>query len=552
MNRHGNLDPVVTLFWLASIVVAMTGSVSRAEFALGEPVNLESIIPVINPALESPCCFSTDGLEIYLESVRLGGYGSTDIWVLRRPSIDQDWNPPENLGAEINSSEIEGYPLLSSDGLTLYFNSGRPGGHGDQDIYRTSRVDKNSPWQTPVNLGLNINSESRDSGAYFSPDGLEFYFQSQRAGGHGNWDIYVATRANVEDAWGEPENLGLPVNTEMSEVSVCLSPNGLVMFFCDRRNAQRSGGYGGTDLWWARRTTLSDPWQTPMNLGPAINGSEDEMGPAILPDGFTLSFITREFGTWANWQVPVYPVVDLTNDGRVDVDDLALLIEHWGQNEPAYDMGPAPWGDGIIDAMDLEVLMDYWGQDDSFLVHWKLDETGGDIAYDSRNENHAAVVGDPVWQRLMGQTDGALEFDGIDDLLIAPFILNPTKQPFSVFAWVKGGQAGQTIMSQQGALAAWLALDATGAITSTLTYPLAPVTSDAVITDDRWHHVGLVSDGSGISLYVDDVEVARSDISPVIPHFGDLQIGAGKNQEPGSFFSGLMDDVRIYDRVVKP
>ena len=85
-----------------------------------------------------------------------------------------------------------------------------------------------------------------------------------------------------------------------------------------------------------------------------------------------------------------------------------------------------------------------------------------------------------------------------------------------------------------------------------MTFPLPAVTSEVVTTDDLWHRIGLVSDGSGISLYVDDVEVARSDASPVLPASGGLQIGAGKNLEPGTFWSGMIDDVCIYDRVVVP
>ena len=157
-----------------------------------------------------------------------------------------------------------------------------------------------------------------------------------------------------------------------------------------------------------------------------------------------------------------------------------------------------------------------------------------------------------MWQPEAGQVGGALQFNGIDGYLSAPFILDPTKHPYSATLWIKGGQPGQTIISQQGAFGDWLYLDAAGTLTSSLLSPLPPVTSDVVITDDQWHHVGLVSDGSGISLYVDGAEVARTDISPFFSARGDLQIGAGNNLERGTFWSGLIDDVRIYDRAVTP
>ena len=97
-----------------------------------------------------------------------------------------------------------------------------------------------------------------------------------------------------------------------------------------------------------------------------------------------------------------------------------------------------------------------------------------------------------------------------------------------------------------------MSIDSTGAFATSLTYPFPPVTSNVVVMDDLWHRIGLVSDGSGMSLYVDDIEVTRSDTPPTIPAYGGLQIGAGKNLEPGTFWSGLIDDVRIYDRVVTP
>jgi poly(3-hydroxybutyrate) depolymerase len=248
----------------------------------------------------------------------------------------------------------------------------------------------------------------------------------------------------------------------------------------------------------------------------------------------------------------IRPTVDLNGDGAVDIGDLLRLIESWGQDDPEVDIGPLPLSDGVVDAADLEVLMSHWGQDAHFLAHWKLDETGGDVAYDSINENHAAVMGDPAWQRESGQIDGTLRFDGIDDYLTAPFILDPVKQPFSAYCWVKGGQSGQTIISQQGAFGAWISVDATGTLATGLPFPLPAITSDVVITDGLWHRVGLVSDGSGMSLYVDDVEVTRSDISPILPTNGDMRIGASNNLEAGTFFSGLIDDVRVYDRVVTP
>jgi hypothetical protein len=77
--------------------------------------------------------------------------------------------------------------------------------------------------------------------------------------------------------------------------------------------------------------------------------------------------------------------------------------------------------------------------------------------------------------------------------------------------------------------------------------------SESLITDDKWHDVVIVWDGSRRYLYVDGREVAK-DTSDVyaIPSDGNLHVGAGKDLATGSFWSGLVDDVRIYDRALKP
>jgi len=54
---------------------------------------------------------------------------------------------------------------------------------------------------------------------------------------------------------------------------------------------------------------------------------------------------------------------DLNADGQIDIEDLILLIERWGQQDPTCDIAPQPFGDGIVDRSDLELLMTYWEQE---------------------------------------------------------------------------------------------------------------------------------------------------------------------------------------------
>ncbi len=76
--------------------------------------------------------------------------------------------------------------------------------------------------------------------------------------------------------------------------------------------------------------------------------------------------------------------------------------------------------------------------------------------------------------------------------------------------------------------------------------------SQTIITDGNWHRIGLVWDGSHRTLYVDDVAVAEDEQTNLAASENGLYIGAGTAIETGSYWSGLIDDVRIYNRAVMP
>ena len=149
--------------------------------------------------------------------------------------------------------------------------------------------------------------------------------------------------------------------------------------------------------------------------------------------------------------------------------------------------------------------------------------------------------------------DGALELDGAT-FVTTDAVLDPSEGPFSVFAWVKGGALGQVMISQVGGVN-WLTVTSEGALMTELRRSGRQgksLTSASVITDGNWHRVGFVWDGSNRILYVDDVQVARDAQTSLAGSAGGLDIGAGCTLSPASFWSGLIDDVRIYDRAVQP
>jgi N-acetylneuraminic acid mutarotase len=247
------------------------------------------------------------------------------------------------------------------------------------------------------------------------------------------------------------------------------------------------------------------------------------------------------------------PLVDFNYDG---------IVDHWGEDYSLCDIGPTLLGDGIVDVQDLTVLAEHLFEEifpDELIAYWKLDETEGDIAYNNISSNHGVLSGNPTWQPDSGHVAGALQFDGVDDYISTDFVLNPADGSFSVFAWIKGGAPGQVILSQTdgpgGAGEIWLGADAvegklmTGIRPPSGRSPTPPMVADAVITDGQWHHIGIVITEQKVRhLYVDGIRVAFDTQPVVLPSSdGGLYIGAGKNLEAGSFFSGLIDDVRIYN-----
>ena len=376
----------------------------------------------------------------------------------------------------------------------------------------------------------------------------------------------AAEVANADFTFGTPTNLGPTVNSSAGEAGTSISADGLQLYFIDWLSP-RPGGYGGWDTWVTTRETTEDDWGTPVNLGPTVNSSAHEMTPGISPDGSTLYFSSNNrpggSGSWDLWQVSILPVVDLNGDGIVDSADMCIIVDHWGEDYPLCDIGPMPWGDGIVDTQDLIVLAEHLFEDvndPTLVAHWALDEIEGDIASDSANDNDGTVYGDPAWQPTGGMIDGALELDGIDDYVNTPFVLNPADGKFSVLAWIKGGAPGQVVISQTSNAGGlnWLSADPLdGKLMTELKGTgrfVSPLMSESVVTDGDWHRVGFVRDGSDRILYVDDIELIRDTATNLDSASGGLYIGAGSDLElePGALWSGLIDDVRIYNRAVTP
>jgi len=470
-----------------------------------------------------------------------------------RAEVSESWSPPVTLGSTVNSALDDTGPRISQDGRELYFASNRGGGHGDMDLYVSTRASQSDAWGPPINLGAAVNSPAHDAILTVSADGLELYFQSARLGGYGNMDLWVTTRATKQDAWRESVNVGPTVNSSAFDGGPEISPDGLTLLFNSSRDR--------LDLWMTRRKTRNDMWQAPASIGDP--DKEDEFHPSISADGLSIYFCDSPtprlggYGLTDLWRVPITPIVDFNADGKVDGFEVCAMADRWGTDDSLCDISPVPWGDGVVDVEDLKALAMYIGgdvDDPTLIAHWTLDEAVGDVAHDIASGNDGVVLGGTIWRPDAGAVDGALGFDGVDARVETPFVADPADGFLIALAWVKGSAAGQVIVSQSGGHD-WLLTDVGGALMTDLKGPgrqVKALYSEAVITDGEWHRIGLAWHDTKRTLQVDDMPVAADEpgLAPRIP--GTLRIGAGANLEPASFFTGLIDDVRIYNRAVRP
>jgi len=182
---------------------------------------------------------SYDGLSVYFQSLQ---GGSSRTWVTTRANLASNFGPETLLPAAVNDGSPNGAPSISKDELTLFFvPNGRAGGEGSTDIWQITRdsvLDDFDTLANVTNLGSLINTTGDDNGPSISADGLTLLFYRTDT-------IYRSDRAcpSTACAWGAPSAFGLPINSADRDISPDFW-DGIVYFQSDR-----PGGSGDWDLW---------------------------------------------------------------------------------------------------------------------------------------------------------------------------------------------------------------------------------------------------------------------------------------------------------------
>jgi hypothetical protein len=234
---------------------------------------------------------SSDGLTMYLSITPSGS--NEQIAVTTRPDRSNPFGAPSLLPSPVNTF-VEGTPELSQDGLSLYFFSQRFGGTGDRDLYVATRSSTSVQFGA-VSNPTTLNSAARDDRPWLSPDELTVYFASQRASARD--DLWRATRAVRTDAFGPPVAV-TELNSIGNDAGVYLTPDGKVAFLA----SDRSGGAGGVDLYRAVRASTSAAFSAPQRLA-ALSSSADDIDPQLTADGQELFFASNRItGSYRIWR----------------------------------------------------------------------------------------------------------------------------------------------------------------------------------------------------------------------------------------------------------
>jgi outer membrane protein OmpA-like peptidoglycan-associated protein len=200
----------------------------------------------------------------------------------------------DNLGVTINTTSSDYAPVLSSDELTMYFTSIRPGSTGRkidpssgfffEDVYKATRgTTEDTNWKVE-NLSI-VNTDGHDGTSGLSMDGNRMFVHRgiKKEG-------LIYTSKSDGNAWTKPA-LGdegkLVMTKENHDKTVSYTFDERTVYFV----SDREGGYGGYDIWYCKKDSNGN-WGEPQNAGPVINTAGNDMCASVLPDGKSMYFVS--------------------------------------------------------------------------------------------------------------------------------------------------------------------------------------------------------------------------------------------------------------------
>ncbi|MEY2931138.1 MAG: hypothetical protein RL033_1887 [Pseudomonadota bacterium] len=229
---------------------------------------------------------SPDGQWLYLSAIPAGG--TEDLYRARRGAssvVLTDLEPLPNL----NGTSLEGSPFLTRDGLTLFFFSDRTGGSGSRDLWLARRASTSEEFANPAPVP-GVNSSDMDLLPRLSPDGLTLLFESTRAGASGSSDIWEAVRSSASGAFGAPRPRS-DLNTAAREEGFTLSADQRTIILSSSR------GTGDLNLFVGTRSAAGANFGALQPIA-ELNSAEDDLDPFLSADGREIYFVSTRDGDY--------------------------------------------------------------------------------------------------------------------------------------------------------------------------------------------------------------------------------------------------------------
>ncbi len=183
---------------------------------------------------EATCGLSVDGQELFIYKSNKGDKGN----ILYSKNAGDGWSIPIPLNEEINSAYRESHATVSADGKKLYFTSDRPGGFGGMDIYVAERISEDT-WGNVKNLGSTINTAKDEEGPFLHPDNRTLYFSSQGHKTLGGFDVFTSYM-NDAGMWETSKNMGFPLNTVDNDVFFVPTVDGNRGYYSSQQDGKSS------------------------------------------------------------------------------------------------------------------------------------------------------------------------------------------------------------------------------------------------------------------------------------------------------------------------
>ncbi len=272
--------------------------------------DLENLSTLNSDESEYPSFLTADGLELYLFSNRDSSVANAhDIFVARRESVEAPFEPPEPI-RELNTIYHEGTATLTANGKEMAFISNRPGGAGNRDLWLARRDEIGAPWEVVRNI-RELNTPDRDRSPSLSADGLTLFFDRWPTAGAAA-ELWCATRDPVTGFFRDPRRItSAAVNSA--------GWNGVPVI-------SASWPADGSELYWSRCEGPCEIYVATWRAGASFLRGEcnDDARVNISDSIFALEFLFDERAE----EPDCVAACDANDDGEWNISDAVYLLQH--------------------------------------------------------------------------------------------------------------------------------------------------------------------------------------------------------------------------------